>query len=323
MTASPNAGSPSRSARAAFWAVCALLCVAFAACDREPAPEHYAARVGSAYLTEAELRDALTLLPAGADSAEARQQLLEEWVTNEVLSQEALSRGLREKPEVERVLRENEQSVLIAALIDELLDEQNGITFAEVGGYFEANEERFRLREPFVRVRYLRAASRDSAQVAREALQQAVRANAVDSLWPGIAMRFAEDAAASSALADQYVPVSDLFANTPALAERAGVMGPNEIAPVLEADGAFHVIQLVARAEEGTLPELAWVEADVRRRVAVQRRKQSIGRQVQRLRTEAQARGALDIPPAPRDTLAVPPPAAPPPSDTTASTPPD
>jgi hypothetical protein len=299
-------------------AVVVIGLAALAGCAQEEAPESYVARVGPAYLSQERLSDALTLLPPGADSAEARAQVIEEWVTNQVLVQEATRRGLRDDPYVRRVLEENEQSVLIAALVDELLAEPNAVPQSALRAYYDANSERMRLREPYVRVRYLETTSEEAARQARSEAQRAVRASEADSLWPVIARRFARDAEASIALAKQFVPLSQLLPATPQVAERVQVMRPGEIAPPIEADSAFHVVQLVRLAPEGSVPEYEWVEAEVRQRVAVEQRKQRVARQVQRLRNEAQARGALNIPIAtpPDSTAATPPPAA---SDTSAA----
>jgi hypothetical protein len=52
----------------------------------------------------------------------------------------------------------------------------------------------------------------------------------------------------------------------------------------------------------GEVPELSWIEDEVRRQVEIQSRKQMVARHVQRLRNEAQARDELEI----RETPAAP-----------------
>ena len=56
------------------------------------------------------------------DSADAAAQIVEQWVTNQLLFQEATSRGLRGDPEVQRLLADNERSVLVNALMQRLVD---------------------------------------------------------------------------------------------------------------------------------------------------------------------------------------------------------
>jgi hypothetical protein len=57
----------------------------------------------------------------------------------------------------------------------------------------------------------------------------------------------------------------------------------------------YHVLHLVDRADAGTIPERAWVEAEIRRRLRLRGRKQMYAREVERLRNEARARGTLDV----------------------------
>ena len=50
-----------------------------------------------------------------------------------------------------------------------------------------------------------------------------------------------------------------------------------------------------AIASVGSIPELTWIEEQVRRQLTIDARKQMYERQVQRLRTEALSRDALVI----------------------------
>jgi hypothetical protein len=67
------------------------------------------------------------------------------------------------------------------------------------------------------------------------------------------------------------------------------------VTPVIETDGLAHLLQLVDRVPAGAIPELAWIEDQVRRQLTIDARKQMYERQVQRLRTEALSRDALVI----------------------------
>lgn len=264
-------------------------------CNGADAPATYAARVGDAYLTDAELAAALQTLPVRQDTSEARRQLIEQWVTNELLYQEALRRDLLEAPEVQRRLAESQRAVLVEALVSGLYAEQEGsVGAAEVRAYFDRHRERLRLREPFVRVRYLATAHPDSAQRALDALGRLGDTDA-DAGWDRLVDRYAEDPDGARALAATYYPESRLFADRPALREALGGLTPGQAAPLTQHDSLYHVLQLADRVPAGTLPELPWIEAEVRRLLAIEARKQMFERQVERLRAEALARDALTI----------------------------
>lgn len=278
-------------------AVLFVVTLMVAACGKPPAPpENVVARVGEQYLTEAEVDDALRDMPIAQDTVQARQQLIERWVTNELLFQEAQRLGLRDDEDVQRLLRENERSVLISALVNSLYDEEPiQPTPAEVQAYYERNRDQLTLREPFVQVRYLRTAVPDSAAAARGLLQQAMRTASADERWPRIAARFAEDASGAIDLSENYYPENRLFMNEPALQQTLSRLRAGQIAPIQEVDSLFHVLQLVDRAPAGATPKLGWIEDELRQRLVVQTRKQMYARHVERLRNEAQSRGALSV----------------------------
>ena len=283
--------------RAHRWGIALLLStlVLTSGCGQQTSPETYVAQVGDAYLMQEEVNAALENLPSRLDSAEARRQFIDQWVTNELLFQEALRRNLRAQDAVQRRLAESERAVLIDALVSELFEETSeALSPTEIRAYFELHKEQLRLHEPFVRVRYLYTANADSARRARTLLQQTPSANA-DSAWALLSARFSEDAALSQSLASNYFPESRLFMEQTMLRERLAQMRPGEIAPLIEDDEQRHLLQLADRVPAGTLPELPWIEEQVRRQLTIDTRKQMYERQVQRLRTEALSREVLVI----------------------------
>lgn len=277
--------------------IIAGLILVLAGCAEEPsAPPAHVARVGDQYLTQEEVADALEDLPIGQDSVDARQQLVERWITNELLYQEALRRGLREDDDVQRLLHENERSVLISALVSTLYDQETiRPTQAEIETYFERNVEQLSLREPFVRIRHLTTTHPDSAALARDLLQTSVRAGEADSVWFSIAARFARHPETSVDRSSSFYPEARVLADVPEVQSRLARMADGEIAPVLTSDSLYHVLQLVRRAPAGSTPELEWIEDELRQRLVVQMRKQMYARQVERLRNEARSRNALTI----------------------------
>ncbi|NBC16532.1 MAG: peptidyl-prolyl cis-trans isomerase [Bacteroidetes bacterium] len=287
--------APVRRLPGTLWGGLLLCLMVVSACGNQTPPEDYVARVGDAYLTQQELSEALADMPPRRDSAGARTQVIDRWVTNELLYQEAQRRNLRAVPDVRRRIEESERSVLIDALVSRVYEEDlDTPSAAEINAYYQRNRDRLRLREPFVRVRYLSTTAPDSAEAARRLLRDALRQDAADSLWPGIVQRFALDSEAALTLADTYYPERSLFAQYPALRDLMPRLGTGEVAPVIEADSLHHVLHLVDRAPAGTIPELAWIEDDVQRQLLIDARKQMYARHVQRLRNRALSRNALE-----------------------------
>lgn len=274
-------------------------------CSNERANERdYVARVGDAVLSYEDVRLALATMPAGIDSATARDQHVEQWVRSHLLAAEARRRGLHEQPDVMRQLEDNERSVLGAALLEAIYNEEAAsFSNAELETYFDRNRDRMRLRDDFVRVLYIDARDQEAASSARTEMIGLVRSGrddaSRDSLFSIIARNYALDTTASLALARTYVPQTRLArqsgsAHWPVIAQ----MRSGETSNVLEtADSTYFVVQLVDRVPAGQEPRIEWVADELRRQMAIQTRKQTVAREVQRLRTEAEARGDLSRPP--------------------------
>jgi parvulin-like peptidyl-prolyl isomerase len=272
-----------------------LLVLAPIACAEEKQPNDFVARLGSSYLLREDLDRVLAALPAAQDSADARNQIVEQWITSELLYQEAQRRDLRDDEHVRRLLEESERSVLVNALLTTIYEENPvSPTPAELQAYFEQNREQLRTRETFVRIRYLDASTRAEAEEARRLVQRTPPSER-DSVWIRVVDRFALSPQTTEAISDNYYPESRLFAEKPIVKNAIARLLDGQTAPVIEDDSLFHIIQLVERVPPRTIPRPEWVEDELVRRLAIQARKQLYSRQVQRLRNEALARDDLVV----------------------------
>ncbi len=275
--------------------ICILLAGLLAACQESQPPEVFVARVGNAFLTQAELDTRLASLAVGLDTTEARKQLIDQWITSELLYQEARRLRLEAREAVRDRLEASERAVLIEAMVSQVHAQASAVqTRSDVTAYFDTNKERMRLLEPFVRIRHISSSSRDSVELAAELLN-AVPPSAADSLFDILSTRFASDPAASHALSQNYYPEARLFANQPEVRSVVGRMTPDMRARVIASDNTWHLLQLADRAPVGSIPQLAWVEDLVVSQLNIETRKRNYARTVQKLRTEADAREEIEI----------------------------
>ncbi len=221
------------------------------------------------------------------DSADAVSQIVEQWVTNELLYQEAVDRGLRGDPEVQRLLADNERSVLIDALVTRFLDDElgDGPDEAAIQTYYEQHRDKLALREPFVRIRHLVYGNADSARAGLAALEASLLTPVIPS----------GGRLASPVRDDVFYPQGQLFAATPGLSQVVDRLDVGDVNPVFAVDSTFHVVQLLDRLDTGSVPTLDMIKDEIRGRVAIETRKQLYARQVQRLRTRALAREELVV----------------------------
>ena len=274
----------------------AVLLAVLAGCESKQSPSSYVARVGDQYLQEPDVNRMLKGMGPVPDSTEARQQVIEQWVERSLLLREAERLNLSQDAEVQRLLRERRRNTLVGAMtnrIHENMDQPP--TDEEVRTYFERHQEQLTLREPYVRVRHLTTTTVDSARAARKALA-AASASAADSVWTRLSQQYGQNPTRSQQLADRFLPESRLFAQLPYVRDELATLQEGETAPVIEANNRFHVLELMRRVPEGAEPRLQWVEAEIRRRLRVRRRKQMYAREVQRLRNRAKADGLIETP---------------------------
>ena len=264
-------------------------------CNSNGTDGDYLARVGSQKLTRQEVEETFGTLALRLDSSDALQQVVEGWVKDELIAQEAIRRGLRNDAEVQQLLAENERQVLVSAFITKLFQENSPEpTEEEIEAYYAQNVDQLLLREDYLRVRYLNTTSRARAEEVRTQLIDATVAGSADSLWPSLVERYAIDQEVALTLSSNYYPASLLFTSARLKAE-ANQLVDNQISGVIEEGDSFHVIQLAQKRIAGTRPELAWIQEEIKQRLMIDARKQMIARQVQRLRTEALAQEDLEI----------------------------
>ncbi len=271
------------------------LALVFASCKSEPPEVNYIARVGDQLLTSEDLGPLFRVFSNGQDSSEAMEQIAEEWVKNELIAQEAIRRGLRNDPEVLRQLEENERSVLVSTFVSRLFQEETlNPSEEEIEAYYARNADQLALREDYVRVRFLSTSNADQAEQARLLLRDATVANNADSLWPSLVERFATDKEASMVLSSNFYPRSVLFPSAQ-LKDMVTRLNLNQISPVIQEGNIYQFVQVAERRNAGSIPELSWIEDELKQRLTIEARKQMLARQVQRLRTEALAREDLEI----------------------------
>ena len=275
--------------------VAVFICAAIVGCNSSEPEVEYIARVGDRLLTHDDLNVSFDPHMAGQDSNEALNQIVEEWVKNELIAQEAIRRGLRNDSEVKRLLAENERSVLVSTFLSRLFQEEPlDPTEEELEAYYAQHADQLALREDYLRVRYISTQEAAQANQVRTRLRDATVAGKADSLWPALVNQFAINPETSINISSRFYPKSLLFPSA-VLKQAIDRLSLSQISPVIEEGNAYHVVQIAEVRQSGTVPDLEWIEDELTQRLTIESRKQMVARQVQRLRTEAMAREDLEI----------------------------
>ncbi len=258
--------------------------------------EEFAARVGTEYLSEDDVAEALNVLPVGLDSVTAREQVVEQWVHSRLLAQEARRQGLTSREDIQRQLAENERAVLAAAIIDKFFEANaEEPSEQEIRAYYEANLARLTLREPYVQIRLLSTDEASRAAQGRVAMMRSKDSPFADSLWILTATEFANDVEGALALSSTYLPESRLRGLDESIGQQGRILETGEISSVFESGGHQHVLQIVHRIPSGLTPELPWIREELRQRLAIEKRTTMLAQQIQQLQNEAEADGRLEI----------------------------
>ena len=265
------------------------------ACKGSPTDEEYLARVGNRTLTAQDIKPTLDATAYQQDSSEALQQIVEGWIKDELIAQEAIRRGLRNDSEVQRLLEENERQVLVSAFINKLIQDNLPIPAdEEIEAYYAQNMEQLALRDDYLRVRYIGASSLEDANQLRITMRDATVEGTLDIIWEDLVSEYAQDQDASLILASRFHPKSILFSSAQ-LNAIVGNLDVNQISAVHQEGDTYHVIQLAERMPAGSIPTLDLIKEEIKERLTIDTRKQLVARQVQRLRTEALAQEDLEI----------------------------
>jgi len=229
------------------------------------------------------------------DSLQAKTQVIDNWVRNELLLQEARRIDLSTDPDVRSRLRDSERSILVSWVISQLHEQAEEPNENEIRSYYQNNLPKLSVREPFLRVRFLSTKDSLSAVNARGALLNLNESNSPDSLWQSYIDRFAVDREASSTLSANYYPASRLLRSYPGIFRLLQGRTSSFVGPIVKEDGEYQVFQLVDQVKEGATPKLDWIREEIRNILWIRQRKQLVTQEVQKLRNKALSSGDLRI----------------------------
>ncbi len=190
----------------------------------------YIARVGNSYLTKKTL-DAQ--LPSGVElQKENLSQILEKWVSAELLYQEAKRKGLDKKEDVKCRL----EQLIKDYLVNEFVEEEVGkisVSPAEALDYFNKHKEEFLYEVKISRI-----------VVADENLANSLLAAIKSGKdFKALAQEFSQDLVLKGGEESVYIPRGSL--NDPTLEEIIFSLEPNAISDVIKTQEGYQIIKII------------------------------------------------------------------------------
>lgn len=253
-----------------------LTLLVITACETLSPSEGVLAQVGDAVFTEADLK---ARLPIGLDDeriAAERTQLIDTWVRQELLYQEALRRKLDEDAHLHYLLLQARRDLLAAALLDEeFAGQETAIDAAAIQTYYQEHAEKFQRAWSEIHIRHILLASQRDANSKRQALQ---RGEAFEDL----AREFSLDL-------DSRFQGGDLGylteAQDPVLWNACQNLSLQRTSKPIRTEYGYHLIQVLDRQEVGSLPALEQVRPRVIEALVRRHHQEQLDQLIKQLKT--------------------------------------
>ena len=213
------------------------------------------ARVGDAELTESEFTSQLAPGSEADLTEDERAQLIEDWVYQELLYQEALDRGLHQREQLKTLLAQMERDLLVAALLDaEFQDRELAVGEAAIRRYYDEHQADFRRLHPEIRARHILLTSQREASARRQTLLQRGES------FAEVARKYSHDAATRNK-GGELGYFSE--AENPVLWAACQDMPLKRISEPVPTEYGHHIIQVLEHGEVGTVRDLTQVRAQI------------------------------------------------------------
>lgn len=264
----------------------AILVSAGAGCRKAESPQTPVARIDNRTLT---LETVRAQLDSTHGISEAQlQEYIRRWINNEILYREAVRRGLDRDETVNARLEEVKRQLAVNALLDQEIYNEKTLasTSEEVRTYYEEHQNEFTLPADLALVSFALFSDRDAANAFRTAVLRGTP-------WGDAMQEILGDPEASDLLVahvdSMYYAQSTLF---PAELWRvAAAATRNEPSfPIRTADG-YYILIPWKLSRQGQTADLAYMEGEIRSRLAMARRQRLLTTLIENLR----ARHAVEI----------------------------
>jgi len=246
-----------------------------AGCGEREVPPTPVARVDNQTLT---LEDITARFDSARGASDAQvHTYIQQWITDELLYGEAVRRGLDQQTAIATQLDDIRRQLIINALLErDIYTPQTAESSAEeINEYYTIHRSEFMLSGDVVLVSFALFTERDLANQFRSAVLR------------GAAWNTALDAARETALGrvdSTYFTQQTLF--PPELWRTAVGIGVGSPSFPVRTDDGYYVLLVWKHARLGQQADLAYVEKEIRSRLAIQRRRVMFNTLLENLRAQ-------------------------------------
>lgn len=235
----------------------------FNGCEKEQPNKDYVARVNDKYLTKEEFN---YLIDSSATQNMYKNELIRNWVNNEVLYQKAIKEGITDEKEFIRLI-ENSKKRLAAALLLEKIYSENVAepNIQQIDAFFNEHKDEFRLFYDAFVINLITFNNEDKAIK--------YRATLLESDWKKALNVFNGDSSIINNETTNLVYEYEL--QSAALARTVKELNPGEVSIVFHSQpGVYSVVQLIQRVEKNSIPPLEYIRPQVEKRIIAEKKEE-------------------------------------------------
>ena len=227
------------------------------ACSESQKQESYVARVNGSYLTEADLSE---LIDSQYVSGKSRASVINNWVRQEVLYQEAAKQGLTKTKDYIKTIEDAKRELAAALLLDKFSKSSKpDYTNNDLMNYYNESRTSFRLPFNSYFLNQINFSDRNTAVQ--------FRTEVIDSGWSEAADKFAKDTSLIIVSNKVLIPEHDIYPGK--LLRILEGLYPLEISIVIQDDrGYYTVVQLLDKYFAESVPPFDAVKSEVEKRYA-------------------------------------------------------
>lgn len=254
--------------------VAILSCVFFIyGCEKKPEQVKYAAKVNNTYLTEAELN---SILDSGKVNHLTKNEIIRNWVTDELLYQEANKEGILEEKEYKNLIKNSEKKIAGSLLLQKVLtDDKLNITEEKLENFYFVHKDDFKLFNDATVLNRIRFSEEDKSILFRD--------TAIKSDWDKAYHAFINDSSLINNMTNNLL--YDYQIQPLILLRIINGLNKNEVSIVMHyTENTYEVIQLVQRYKKGTIPPYPLVKNKVKELYFAQRQQSFIKNYLDNLR---------------------------------------
>ena len=234
----------------------------FAACSKEQKKDDFVARVNESYLTR---EDFASLADTANLNSAQKEQLIKNWIYQEVLFQAADKEGITTREDYLNIVNKSSNELAAAMLIDDYVSKEKiNYSDEDLIDYYESNKNYFRLNTDAYLINKVTFNNEDNAIK--------FRSLALDSEWKKAVSAFVNDSSLIINTESDLVEESNIYPVQ--LSRIIKDFYPGEISIVItNKPGYYSIVQLLGKE---SVPPFELIKAKVEKRFIAEKKKELV-----------------------------------------------